>query len=142
MKIAVTYENGQIFQHFGRTQQFKIYEIAEGKVVSSHVVDTNGTGHGALAGFLQEDGVCALICGGIGGGAQNALSEAGIELFAGVAGDADAAVTAYLEGKLDFSTSGNCSHHDHHHGGDEGHDCHSHEGGCHSGGCHSGGCHH
>ena len=133
MKIAVTYENGQIFQHIGRTQQFKVYEIAEGKVVSSHVVDTNGTGHGALAGFLQNESVCALICGGIGGGAQMALTQAGIELFAGVSGDADAAVEAYLSGELEFSTSGNCSHHDHHD--------HGHEGGCHSGGCHRGGCH-
>ena len=52
MKIAVTYENGEIFQHFGHTEAFKIYDIADGKVVSAEVVDTNGSGHGALAGFL------------------------------------------------------------------------------------------
>ena len=50
MKIAVTYENGQVFQHFGHTEQFKIYEAAEGKVVSARVVETGGSGHGALAG--------------------------------------------------------------------------------------------
>ena len=53
MKIAVTYENGQIFQHFGHTEQFKLYETADGKVVHAEVVDTNGSGHGALAGFLM-----------------------------------------------------------------------------------------
>ena len=73
MKIAVTYANGQIFQHFGHTEQFKIYEIDGDRIVASEVVDTNGSGHGALAGFLMQHGVNTLICGGIGGGAQPAL---------------------------------------------------------------------
>ena len=76
MKIAVTYENGQVFQHFGHTAQFKIYEVQDGQVASSQVVDTNGSGHGALAGFLKAQGVDTLICGGIGGGARQALAEA------------------------------------------------------------------
>ena len=84
MKIAVTYENGQIFQHFGHTEMFKIYQIEENKVTGTDVVDTNGSGHGALAGFLKEKGVDTLICGGIGGGAQNALAEMGIRLYGGV----------------------------------------------------------
>ena len=70
MKIAVTYEDGRIFQHFGHTEQFKIYETADGRIVRAEVVDTNGSGHGALADFLMRQGVDALICGGIGGGAQ------------------------------------------------------------------------
>ena len=94
MKIAVTYANGQIFQHFGHTEQFKIYEIDGDRIVASEVVDTNGSGHGALAGFLMQHGVNTLICGGIGGGAQQALAQAGIRLFGGVSGDADAAVHA------------------------------------------------
>ena len=73
MKIAVTYENGQIFQHFGHTEQFKLYEAVDGKITHAKVVDTNGSGHGALAGFLMQNGVDTLICGGIGGGAQAAL---------------------------------------------------------------------
>ena len=76
MKIAVTYENGQVFQHFGHTAQFKLYDVENGTVASSQVVDTNGSGHGALAGFLKDRQVDALICGGIGGGAQMALAEA------------------------------------------------------------------
>ena len=98
MKIGVTYENGQIFQHFGHTEQFRVYEVQDGKVVSSTVVDTNGSGHGALAGFLKEQQVDTLICGGIGAGAQNALAAAGIRLYGGVSGDADAAVEALLKG--------------------------------------------
>ena len=94
MKIAVTYGDGQIFQHFGHTAQFKLYEVAEGKVVRAEVVDTNGSGHGVLAGFLMQQGVDTLICGGIGGGAQTALAEAGIRLYGGVSGEADAAVDA------------------------------------------------
>jgi len=122
MKIAVTYENGNIFQHFGHTEQFKIYTVEDGKIVSSRIVDTNGSGHGALAGFLSEAGVDALICGGIGMGAQAALSEAGIRLFGGVQGNADAAAAALAEGSLVYDPDAKCDHHDHH--GD--HDCGDH----------------
>ena len=72
MNIAVTYENGQIFQHFGHCQQFKVYEVEGTQILSSKVIDANGSGHGALAGFLQQHGVNVLICGGIGGGARTA----------------------------------------------------------------------
>ena len=132
MNIAVTYENGQIFQHFGHTEQFKIYEIEKNTVVKSYVVDTNGQGHGALAGFLSLNNIEVLICGGIGGGAQMALAEAGIKLYGGVSGDADAAVEAYLAGNLDFNPNVQCNHHGHHHG--EEHTCGNH--GCGSHSCH------
>ena len=138
MKIAVTYENGQIFQHFGHTAQFKVYEVTDGKVVNAEVVDTNGSGHGALAGFLSIQGVDTLICGGIGGGAQVALANAGIRLFGGVSGDADAAVAALLDGSLAYNPNVRCNHHDHEHG--EGHSCHSHGDG-HSCGNHEDGHH-
>ncbi len=131
MRIGVTYENGQIYQHFGHTEQFKVYDVQDNKVVSSTVIDTNGSGHGALAGFLLDNKVDTLICGGIGGGAQNALAEAGIiRLFCGVSGDADAAVEALLKNELVYSTEANCSHHEH----SKGHDCGSH--GCGEHGCH------
>ena len=123
MKIAVTYDNGNIFQHFGKTEFFKVYEVEDGKVISSEVIGSNGTGHGALAGLLAEQGIDVLICGGIGGGAQAALEEAGVELCAGAQGEADQAVEAYLKGEL-VSTGANC---DHHH--EEGHSCGHHEDG-------------
>ena len=138
MKIAVTYDNGNVFQHFGRTEQFKVYEVEDNKVVSSEVIGSGGTGHGALAGLLGGQDVDVLICGGIGGGAQAALAEAGVELCAGAEGNTDEAVEAYLRGEL-VSTGANC---DHHH--EEGNDCGGHDDG-HScgGGCGSscgGGC--
>ena len=125
MKIAVTYENGEVFQQFGHTEQFKVYEVNDGKVTESHIVDTNGQGHGALAGFLQMEKVDVLICGGIGGGARTALAEAGIELLPGASGNADEQVEAYLAGALNYDPDTLCSHH--HEG--EGHDC----GGVHEG---------
>ena len=137
MKIAATYDNGKIFQHFGRTEYFKVYEIQDGKVVSSEVIGSNGVGHGALAGLLGDRSVDVLICGGIGGGAQAALAQAGVELCAGASGDADQAVEAYLKGEL-VSSGANC---DHHH--EDGHDCGDHEnGGCghHEGTSCGGGC--
>ncbi|MCR4689348.1 MAG: DUF134 domain-containing protein [Saccharofermentans sp.] len=124
MRIAVTYEDGNIFQHFGHTEQFKIYNVEEGKIVSSQIVDTNGSGHGALAGFLKAAEVDALICGGIGMGAQMALAEAGIQLFGGVQGNADAAAKALAEGNLTYDPNAKCDHHDHHEGGCGEHDCH------------------
>lgn len=130
MKIAVTYQNGQIHQHFGRAEQFKIYTAEEGKIINSKVVDTNGSGHGALAGLLSSLGIDALICGGIGGGAQMALSDAGIKLYGGVSGSCDAAVEALLGGTLGYNPKVKCDHHDHHGEGNScgdhgcGHKCH------------------
>jgi len=122
MKIAVTYENGLIFQHFGHTEQFKVYEIENKEIISSEVINTSGSGHGALADFLLSNGIDVLICGGIGGGAKMALAQAGIQLMGGVSGNADAAVEAYIKGKLVFNPNVMCNHHgDHHHG--EGHNC-------------------
>ena len=131
MKIAVTYDNGNVFQHFGKTEFFKVYEVEDNKVVSSEVIGSNGGGHGALAGLLADQAVDVLICGGIGGGAQAALEEAGVELCAGAEGDTDQAVEAYLRGEL-ISSGANCDHHHH----EEGHSCGGHEEG-HScgGGC-------
>ena len=118
MKIAATYDNGNIFQHFGKTETFKVYEVEDNKVVSSEVISSNGTGHGALAGLLAEQGISVLICGGIGGGAQTALAEAGIEVCSGAQGNTDEAVEAYLKGEL-TSAGTTCDHHHH----EEGHSC-------------------
>ena len=130
MKIGVTYENGQIFQHFGHTEQFKVYDVQDNKVVSSEVVDTNGSGHGALAGFLQEHQIEVLICGGIGGGARNALADAGIKLYGGVSGSADEAVEALLKNELVYNPDVMCNHHDEHHGDCGSHGCGGHNHTC------------
>ncbi len=136
MKIAVTYDNGQIFQHFGRTEEFKVYEIVDSKIASAEVISSEGQGHGALASLLAEKEIAVLICGGIGEGAQNALAEAGILLFSGAQGDADAAVEAFLKGEL-VNAGANCDHHHHDEeegcGGDCGSGCGSGCGGCHGG---------
>lgn len=134
MRIAVTYENEEIFQHFGHTQQFKVYDVENGAIVSSQVVDTNGSGHGALAGILAALNADVLICGGIGGGAQMALADADIKLFGGVSGNADAAVEAFLAGNLAYNPNVQCNHHDHNHG--EGHTCGDHGCGNHCGSNH------
>lgn len=132
MKIAVTFENGNVFQHFGHTEKFKIYDVSDNKIVNESIVDTNGSGHGALAGFLKENSVDTLICGGIGNGAKQALAEAGIKLYGGVVGNADSAVNDLLQDKLNFNENVHCEHHDHSH-----HDHSHHEGHCgeHKNGC-------
>ena len=127
MRIAVTFENGEVFQHFGHTEQFKIYDITDGKITVEKVADTNGSGHGALAGFLSSQQVDTLICGGIGGGAKMALEAAGIQLYGGVSGEADKAVQDFLDGKLEFNPDIQCSHHEHGHSEGQ---CGHQEGGC------------
>lgn len=122
MKIAVTYENGMIFQHFGHTKQFKIYETTDGKSIKTEIVDTNGEGHSSLAALLSSLGVHVLICGGIGGCAKEALAAADIELRGGVVGFCDTAVEAFLAGRLVYKQDCQCNHHSH---GD--HNC---SGGC------------
>ncbi len=127
MRVAVTFDNGEVFQHFGRTEQFKLFDIEEGKINQEQVIDTNGNGHGALAGFLKSAGVEALICGGLGQGAKNALDEAGITVYSGVSGHVDAAVQNFIDGKITVQNEATCDHHGH---GE--HDCHGdHHHGCH-----------
>ena len=132
-KIAVTYENGQVFQHFGHTEKFKVYSVADGAVKSAAILSAGGSGHGALAGLLSGSGVDTLICGGIGGGAKTALAQAGIQLYGGVTGSADQAVEDLLAGRLVFLPDVLCSHHGEGHG--EGHSCGEH--GCGEHGCHA-----
>ena len=121
MRIAVTYKGGDIFQHFGHTEQFKLYDTEDGRIINEQIVNTNGSGHGALAEFLQSEKVDALICGGIGMGAQMALADAGIKLYAGVQGTADVAAKSLAEGTLEYDPDARCDHHEHH-DNDCGHD--------------------
>ena len=119
MRIGVTYENGEIFQHFGHTEQFKLYDVENGEIKQTQVVDTNGQGHGALSSFLTNAGVEVLICGGIGGGAQTAL-----------------AVKNYIAGNLNYNPEVHCTHHEHehscgeHHCGEDKHGCNGNAGNC------------
>ena len=126
MRIAVTHDKGNVFQHFGHTEEFKVYEAEDGKIISSEVIGSEGSGHGALASLLAGKAIDVLICGGIGGGAAAALEDNGIELIAGVSGSTDEAVEAYLKGEL-VSTGANCDHHG------EGHSCHDEGHSCYDG---------
>ena len=136
MKIAVTYDNGMVFQHFGHTEQFKVYTVEDNQITDTEIVSSGGNGHGALAGLLSGQQIDVLICGGIGGGAQNALASCGIRLYGGVSGEADQAVDAFLAGKLDYDPHVHCDHHSHH---GEGHSCGEQTHGC--GGNGHGSCH-
>ncbi len=111
MKVAVTYENGQVFQHFGRTQQFKIYDVEDGKIVSSKVIGNDGLSHGALGEILMREKADVFICGGIGGGAREMIESRGIKLVPGVSGDADKAVEGYLSGTLEYDPNVSCKDH-------------------------------
>lgn len=117
MKIAATFdkENGNVFQHFGHTQFFKIYEIEDGKIVKSEVIDNGGFGHHDLATYLKNLGVEALILGNRGQGAIDALNKAGLKQYAGVIGSADDAASAFAAGNLVHNDDAKCNHHHEHH---------------------------
>ena len=132
MKLAVTYDNGNVFQHFGRTEAFKIYEIQDQMIVNEEVIGTDGFGHEALADYLKGKGVEVLICGGMGQGAANALAEAGLEVISGASGSCDEAVVSWLKGEL-TSAGTNCDHHDHEEEQECTSDCSTCSGGCCSG---------
>lgn len=127
MRIAVPYEDSQVFQHFGHTSQVKLYDIEDEQIAREQIADIGGSGHGALAGFLADQKVDILICGGIGGGARTALAQANISLYGGVTGGADDAVKAFLAGRLNYNPDVQCDHHGHeHHGercGEDKHGC-------------------
>lgn len=119
MKVAVTYENGMVFQHFGKCQNFLVLNIENKQIKDRNLLSSDGNGHGALAALLKQEQVDVLICGGIGQGARNALQTAQIQVIAGAMGNADVAVDAYLSGSLQDDPKGTC---DHHHEGEH-HDC-------------------
>ena len=123
MRIAVTYENGNVFQHFGHTEKFKLYDIEDGQIKTEQIVDTNGQGHGALSDFLTDNKADILICGGIGNGAQSALNTAGIKVFGGVSGETDSAVKDYISGNLKFDVNIHCDHHEQSHCNENKHNC-------------------
>ncbi len=125
MIIAVPYENKQVFQHFGKTETFKIYEVSDGRITAAEILSADGRGHGELIDILKKRKVSVLICGGIGSGAQNLLIENGIQFFGGVIGETDKAVEDYLQEKLNYDSNVTCGHHH-----EEGHICEGHDHGC------------
>ena len=116
MKIAVTYDpsNGEIFQHYGLTEHFKVYDInVKENKIESEIRGTEGRSHGGLTGVVTGFGVDILICGGIGGGAQKALVKEGVRVFAGCSGNADTAIEELMKNQLQFQEDYTCEdHHD------------------------------
>ena len=115
MKIAVTNLNNEIFQHFGKCQNFMIYKIENGKIVLKYEKLSGSIGHEDLAIMLKKQDVDVLICGGIGVGAQQALAQFDITFVSGVSGNIDQAVEKYLRNELAINNavSCNCSEHEH-----------------------------
>ncbi len=132
MKFAITCENGMVFQHFGHTPEFAVFTVENKQIVNKEILPSGESGHGALAGLLQQNGIELLICGGIGGGAQMALAEAGIKLIGGASGAVDDVAAAFLADKMLINPNFHCNHHQHGH--EDGGSCGSH--GCGQGGCH------
>ena len=117
MRIAIPYYMGNIFQHFGHAPQFKIYEIENRQVLMEMIVEVEDKGHDSVSALLRSMDVRVVICGNIGEGAMQALQSAGIVFYGGVTGDADAAITALIQGGLKYDPNVKCTAHA------EGHAC-------------------
>ena len=147
MIIAVSYKDGEIFEHFGHAEMFAIYRTNEQntEILEKTIVEVKETGHQAVADLMDANGVDVVIVGNIGAGARQALAEYGIVAFAGFCGDSDDAAELMMRGQLPYLTDeGNCSGgcggcsggcHDHE-GGDCGCGGHDHEDGSCGCGCH------
>ena len=124
MRIAVTFLAGQVFGHFGKSKEFAIFDIEDNKVAANHILPVTGEGHGALASLLKAHNVDLVICGGIGEGARDALTNSGIQYIAGVQGNVRHAVEEYLTGTLEDNPVKYCGHHhDDHNCGEDHHGC-------------------
>lgn len=110
MKIAVSYENGQIFHHVGDTKTFKLYNVEENKVIDTKILETTGRGRGMVIDFLQENSATVLLCNEICSGAKGAVVDTGVQVFGGVTGDADEAVKAFLNNQLTDGDTVVCNH--------------------------------
>lgn len=113
MKAAVTTENQEVFQHFGKCQTFTLAVIENNQILSKSLLDAQGNGHSALVGLLQAQGVDTLVCGGIGQGAVEALSAAGIQVIRGCQGRVSMILELLAQGLLKDNPSQVCDHHDH-----------------------------
>lgn len=127
MKVAIPCQNNEVFQHFGHTLEFAVFTIENGAVAAESRLASGDSGHGALADLLAAEKVDVLIAGGIGGGAVNALTRAGIKVVGGASGDVRTAAEAFAAGRLAVRSDFLCRHHDHE---GEAHRCHGGEHTC------------
>ncbi len=113
MKIAVAYENGEIYGHFGHCPQFALYEY--GEYVSDCIktlVDTSMlSGHQQMADKMKALDVEAVLCGNMGDEGRALLLSYGIVPVVGYSGDADTAADLLVTGRLPFygEEQGGCS---------------------------------
>ena len=111
MRVALPYDNGNIFAHFGKAESFVLYDI-NGASYTSSIISTEGHSHHELAPFLKNKGVDAVICGGMGQGMVNALSACGIRIYGGNNGSCEEAVKAFIQNGLEERAE-SCHCHDH-----------------------------
>ena len=112
IRIAVSYKDGEIFEHFGHSEFFAIYEFDEHDLERStkRLVDTSAMhGHKDMADLMKREKIDAVICGQMGDEARSLLLSYGIIPVPGYCGDADTAAELLVTGQLPASDGGGCS---------------------------------
>ncbi len=118
MKIAIPFENENIYKHFGHTEKFSFYDVINGEIQNSKKVETNGAKHRAVADFLVSNNIDTVICGDIGHGAKRILESNNIKVYPGIDGSINNAISALLDGTLPENKEATCENHEmhsHHH---------------------------
>ncbi|MDD5936306.1 MAG: NifB/NifX family molybdenum-iron cluster-binding protein [Clostridiales bacterium] len=110
MRVAVSYDNGNIFNHVGDAKEFKIYDIEDGKIVSTEVLKSSGSGRAMVVDFVSTHFCDVLICNEICSGAKGAVNEAGTKVYGAVTGNADDAVEKLIQNQLEDGDTVICHH--------------------------------
>lgn len=124
MKIAIPYNEGNVFEHFGRTKSFKVYDLQNGVIENTVFINADGSGHSELISMLKSVDVELVLCGGIGGKAIQMFNNLGIDVYTGATGNTDDVLRGFMDGSLKLNNTSTC---DHHHDDSEEHSCHCHD---------------
>ena len=111
MLVAITYENGEVFMHYGKTRQFIIFELDNNEIKSERIIDCGEYSHHTLADLLKLNNVDVVICGGCGVHAIESLEAKNIKVYNGACGDVHNVINEYINGKLKFNGATMCDCH-------------------------------
>ena len=110
MRIAIpVLKDNSVSKALGSCTAFKFYEDDHGKIMRQFLADFDGSGTEAAIRLLERYGIDALICDNPSAEERLSVGGAGIMLFPGADGDADAAALQFLNGTIAFDPANTCN---------------------------------
>ena len=111
MRVAITYDDGNVFMHYGKTREFIIFEIENNEIKNEFILPCGEYSHHTLADLLSINNVDVLICGGCGGHAIESLEAKNIKIYNGACGDVHNVIKQYINEELTFNGATECGCH-------------------------------